>query len=244
MPCGRLCMSLLQLSRSRITPHYASFLPHPQCRRAVCSFCLIVPEKYQETILEDGVDFCCLGCHELEDQTTRSSGTRVFCPYWVSLAYLKVASDWFSISLRVSLPENKMGNKSLSCWPTLTSRLIMECLLIVKSMMTPSPSFIYTLLAWILMGCPCFSSMNHSIAIFTLVTSSSLNSNLMLGPPPKRLTINWRWPVWSRGCSVLSLPMSSSSLPSTVRKLKVTCLWVTDHGGHDSLMAKKVTKVS
>jgi len=44
--------------------------------------------------------------------------------------------------------------------------------------MTPSPSFIYTSLAWIRMGRPHASFMNHSAPTFALVTSSFLNLNL------------------------------------------------------------------
>ena len=55
--------------------------------------CLVVPEKYKDAAVGDGIEFCCPGCHELEDRATRSNGKRAFCPYWVSLADLSIISD-------------------------------------------------------------------------------------------------------------------------------------------------------
>ena len=55
--------------------------------------CLVVPEEYKDTVIDNGIVFCCPGCHEMEDRATRSNGKRVFCPYWVSPTYLKTASD-------------------------------------------------------------------------------------------------------------------------------------------------------
>ena len=54
----------------------------------MCMFCLIVPEKYKDTVLDEDVAFCCLGCHKLEDRATGSNGKRAFLPYWVSLTSL------------------------------------------------------------------------------------------------------------------------------------------------------------
>jgi len=90
-----------------------------------------------------------------------------------------------------------------------------------------SLSFIYTLLAWICMGRPHASSMSHSVHIFILMISFFLNLNLTLGPPQKRLSINWTWPLWSNSCGGLSLPTSSSLLPPTVRRIEGICSWVT-----------------
>jgi len=53
-----------------------------------------MPEKYEDTAIGDGIEFCCPGCHdELEDQVTRSNGKRAFRPYWVSLADSSIISD-------------------------------------------------------------------------------------------------------------------------------------------------------
>jgi len=52
-----------------------------------------MPEKYKDIAVGDGIEFCCPGCHELEDRVTRSNGKRAFHPYWVSLADLSIISD-------------------------------------------------------------------------------------------------------------------------------------------------------
>ena len=62
-------------------------------------FCLVVPEKYKDTVLDEDVTFCCPGCHELEDQETRNDGKRAFLPYWVSLTSLTTISDQFLVWL-------------------------------------------------------------------------------------------------------------------------------------------------
>ena len=94
-------------------------------------------------------------------------------------------------------------------------------------MMDRLPSSTYTSPAWIRMGRPHTSSTNHSIHIFAPMTSSFSNLNLTLGPPPKRLTIDWRWLVWSNSCSVLSSCASSSLLAPKAMRIKATCSWVT-----------------
>jgi len=56
-----------------------------------------MPEEYKDTVVAEGVVFCCPGCHELEDRATGSNGKGAFIPYWVSLTSLTATSDQFYV---------------------------------------------------------------------------------------------------------------------------------------------------
>lgn len=144
-----------------------------QCRRAVCTFCLVVPEKYKDAVAHDeGIVFCCPGCHELEDRATGSDGKRAFLPYWGF----------------TTKNENGVQVPVLPANPRINTHYGMSS----RSEVNDDPlAIIHLYLAGMdPHGSPHASSMNHSGPIFAPTTSSFSNSNLTLGPLLKKPIIN------------------------------------------------------